>query len=370
MRIAVISTSTFSSPPLAYGGEVFFWQLARGFHELGHHVTLYGAPGSLPPDPDCRQCRLRYIPGTYGELDQDREWAVVDWYYDEIMAHDFILDCAHGHPVAEVNGWYHRERQLKTLVVLNGPTSNTPRCGPYNVIVGSQKWKELLIYGRTQFYGMPYHNLMEEAIEPVPEKDIAGVVPWATDCNFYTPGDAPREPWFLWLSRPTRYKGLAVALDIAARQKLWLRVVPGFGVPAHEAEFNEHVPLIKEAIKRGAMVDVVFLPKNSQHHILKRELYRKARALLYPIQSMEPFGLVVVEALASGCPIITADLGAMPEIIKHGSTGFLCHDVAELEAAVGRVDKLSPDACRADAVARWHYLRAARQYLDIMEGKR
>ena len=365
-RIAVLSTTTYSTPALAYGGETSFFHLAKGLCELGHDVTLYGAPGSLPPHENCR-CRLKYIPGTYSEMSYAREWLIAEWHYQEIMANDYVLDCSLNHPVAEWAGWYGPpEHQRKTVVVLNGTTSHVPRCGLFNTVVGSNKWKELLLYGRTQFYSTPYEQTYGGSIEPVPEEAFLGVVPFWTDVNFYTPGDT-KDDYLLFLSRPTAYKGLTQALELVAERKLHLKIVPGLGHASHTVELEQHRPQIEAAIARGAKVDVVSIPQNSQHHILKRELYRKARALLAPFQSHEPFGLVLIEALACGTPVICSRMGAFPEIIKQGETGYLCRTKAEYLEAIDHLGDLPAGAPRGDAESRWHYLRAATDYMKLLE---
>ena len=365
-RIAILSTTTYSSPALSYGGETAFYHFAKGFCELGHDVTLYAAPGSLPPHENCR-CRLKYIPGTYSEMSYDREWLLAEWHYQEIMANDYVLDCSLNHPVAEWAGWYGPpEHQKKIAVVLNGVTSHVPRCGLYNTVVGSQKWKELLLYGRSQFMGTAFETKYGASIEPVPEEAILGVVPFSTDVNFYTPGEV-KEDYLLFLSRPTAYKGLTQALELVAERKLHLKIVPGLGHASHTVELEQHRPQIEAAISRGAKVDVIAIPQNSQHHVIKREIYRRARALLAPVQVHEPFGLTLVESLACGTPVICSRMGAFPEIIKHGVTGFLCKNKAEYLDAIDQVGDLNPQAPRADAEARWHYLRAAQDYIKLLE---
>lgn len=328
---------------------------------------MYGAPGSLPPHENCR-CQLRYILGTYSEMSYAREWLVAEWFYNEIMSNDYVLDCSLNHPVAEWAGWYGPpEHQRKVAIVLNGTTSHVPRCGLYNTVVGSQKWKELLLYGRTQFFGTPFESTYGGSIEPVPEDAFLGIVPFWTDVNFYTPGEV-KEDYFLFLSRPTAYKGLAQALEIAAERKLHLKIVPGLGHASHSVELEQHRPQIEAAIARGARVDVVAIPQTSQHHILKREIYRRARALLAPVGCHEPFGLTLIEAMAAGTPVIASRMGSFPEIIKDGETGFLCRNKAEYLEAIDQVGDLPREAPRADAESRWHYLRAAQDYMKLLEG--
>lgn len=368
MRIAIVGTGTYALPPRFYGGEVFFHCLSRGFHELGRHVSLYGAPGSLPPDPACRECRLRYIPAGDENMPL-AEYLAATWYYEEIVAHDYVLDCSHNHYVAETAGWYHREHQQKIVIVPNGVASEYPRCGMYNVVVGSKKWKELMLYGRSQFYGTAYAKQYGETVRPVPEEDFLGIVQWAVDCNFYTPGEALPEDYLLFLGRATPYKGLAMALEVAARAKARLKIAPALQNPAHRTEFESHKPLIEQAVKDGAQVEVVQLPMTSQHHVAKRELYRRAKALLFLVQAHEPFGLTLVEGLACGTPAIGSNLGALPEIINQGQTGFLCRNVDEMVQAVAEVGALNRKAIRDDSETRWHYTRAAKDYLALLEGR-
>lgn len=366
MKIAVVSTNTWPTPPVAYGGEVFVYNLSQGLCELGHQVTLYGAPGSKLPHEKCR-CRLKYYLGGYGDIQLHREWTIADWYYDEIMAHDLILDFAHSHPIAEEAGWYHRADSIRVRVVLNGVTSVTPRCGPYNVIVGSQKWKDLSIYGRSQFYGTPYEQFYGSQIVPIPELDIAGVIPWAVDAKFYAPDPAQKpEDFLLWISRPTPYKGLGTALEVAAKTKSRLVVIPGIALAAHAEEWRGHQAAITAAREAGATVEVVHLPKDSRHHLLKRDWYRRAKALLYPVGCHEPFGLVVAEALACGTPVITTHMGAMPEIVTNGKTGIICDTNAdELATAVEEIGRIDREEVRKDGLARFHYLLAAERYVAL-----
>ena len=368
LRVAILSTTAYSSPPLSYGGEVFAWHLARGLCELGATATLFGAPGSLPPHPEGCRCRLKYIPGTYSESNYAREWLLPEWHYQDIMAHDFVLSYSLNQPVPEWAGWYGPpEDQRKTVTILNGVVGTVPRCGPYNVVVGSQKWKELSIYGRSQFMGTQFESVYGASIPPIPEEAILGVVPFATDVvNFYTPGDV-KEDYFCFVGRLTAYKGLSIALQLAAAKKLHLKIVPGLGHRSHQEELEGYRPEIEQAVSQGAKVEVVIIPQNSQHHILKREVYRRARGLFAPSLSHEPFGLVLIEALSCGTPVICSRLGAFPEIIKNGETGFLCRTKAEYLEAIDRVGDLPAGAPRGDAEARWHYVRAAQDYIKLLE---
>jgi len=97
----------------------------------------------------------------------------------------------------------------------------------------------------------------------------------------------------------------------------------------------------------------------------RTRILRSARALLHLVNFDEPFGLSVVEALASGTPVIAANRGAMPELIDHGLTGFLVNSVDEAVEAIGRIGEIDRAACRAAVAARFTVDRMADRYLEV-----
>jgi glycosyltransferase involved in cell wall biosynthesis len=88
-------------------------------------------------------------------------------------------------------------------------------------------------------------------------------------------------------------------------------------------------------------------------HEVKVELMGRAKALVFPIQWPEPFGLVMTEAMACGTPVIVAPSGAATEVVVDGETGWWCRNVDEMVGAVGRLDEISPEACRARVIDRF-----------------
>lgn len=100
---------------------------------------------------------------------------------------------------------------------------------------------------------------------------------------------------------------------------------------------------------------------------LKAMLLAKARALIFPTLWCEAFGIVTIEALASGTPVITTHNGAMPEIVEHGKTGFLCKDTEEMVEAVKRAGEIRPRDCLSGIEERFNYRRMAGEYLRLYE---
>ena len=222
--------------------------------------------------------------------------------------------------------------------------------------------------GRSQFYGTPFEQKYGGSLDtPIHPRDIAAIIPWATDTNFYCPNGRAPEDYLLWISRPTDYKGLGIAIEVARRTRMPLKVSPGIGITEHSREFQVYKDQITQAISDGASIEIIKLPLNSKHHLLKRQLYRGARALIYPIGAHEPFGLVLIEALACGTPVIAYHRGAIPEIVQDNKTGFICETIDQLTQAVSSLGQINRQDCRDDAVTRFHYLVAASKYIRMLE---
>jgi glycosyltransferase involved in cell wall biosynthesis len=97
----------------------------------------------------------------------------------------------------------------------------------------------------------------------------------------------------------------------------------------------------------------------------KRELYLRARALLMPIRWPEPFGLVMVESLACGTPVIAFPEGSVPEVVRDGVTGFVVDDEHAMAEAIGRAAGLDPEVCRRDCDERFGVEAVVRGYEDV-----
>src|SRR5680860_948710 len=126
--------------------------------------------------------------------------------------------------------------------------------------------------------------------------------------------------------------------------------------PAERAFYRERVePLLGSGIEYLGEVDPA----------RRLDLLRGAVALLNPIQWAEPFGLVMIEALACGTPVISRAIGSAPEIVQDGHTGYLCADQDEYVRAVGRVGALSRQDCRDAVLARFTTDRMVRDHVAL-----
>jgi len=150
-------------------------------------------------------------------------------------------------------------------------------------------------------------------------------------------------------------KGLPFALKIAMEMKLKLVIAGDFFDPS-----------VYERKLKG------FLNKNIRYlgpvgGKEKAELLAKARALLFPVIWPEPFGLVVIEALASGTPVLSSYEGAVPEIMVQGVTGFMCRTVGEMKYHINSLDQIDPKKCREHVERYFTAQRMAQDYLKVYD---
>jgi glycosyltransferase involved in cell wall biosynthesis len=291
MKITLVSTYTTATPPLNYGGEIYYWHLANELGKRGHDVTLIGAGGSRTP----HNGKTYFVQATKdGQIDYSKEDWIVHTYKDILMDSDIVHDCSLDHIVAEKLRHLYLKKEI--LNTINGHTYYMPR-PPFNVVTGSKWWQE----------DAKKHGLNTE------------MVYWGVDTEFYTP-EGDKEDYLLWIARFHPDKGLDLALDLAEFLGFNLKVAGSLSFADHRTHGKKYL----DRIAKIKNVEYVQLPLDSTHQVAKRELMRKAKAFLYPVQYQECFGMVVAEAMACGTPVIATKNGAMPELIDHEVNGFLC----------------------------------------------
>jgi glycosyltransferase involved in cell wall biosynthesis len=152
-----------------------------------------------------------------------------------------------------------------------------------------------------------------------------------------------KDDYFLFLSKVSRrIKGVRTAIRLAEAMDLRLVIAGGW-----RPSFSRNIRYVGEVYGRR-----------------KAELLAGAKALIFPIEWEEPFGLVTVEAMVSGTPVITTPRGAMPEIVS-SDVGFICKDFEEMREAVENVGKIDPRRCRRVALERFTSKTMAEQYLGL-----
>jgi glycosyltransferase involved in cell wall biosynthesis len=333
MRVGLVAPPWVPVPPVGYGGtELVIDVLARGLVARGHEVLLFTTGDATCPVP--RAWVLEAAEGWRMGL------SVLELRH-VVHAYRAVADCDLVHDHTVLGPLYAGRPAGLPIVTTNhspfdGETVDLYRAAAAHAVV--------VAISRSQ----------ADSAGDVP---IGRVILHGLDVDAITPG-AGDGGYFLFLGRMAHDKGVAEAARAARAVGARLVIAAKMRDPDELAYFErEVVPLLGHGVEFVGEVGTE----------RKFELLRGARALVNPIQWREPFGLVMVEALAAGTPVVAFPAGAAPEIVDHGVTGFLCGDEAELSEALGKVDDLDRAAARAAAVARFSMDRMVADHVALYE---
>jgi glycosyltransferase involved in cell wall biosynthesis len=335
VRIAIVAPPWVPVPPPAYGGtEAVVDALARGLRNAGHDVILYATGDSTCPVTVAwtyEQPPAVPIGDSASELRH-----VIDAY---ATVEDVGADIVHDHTVV---GPVYVERFRGRAVV-------TTNHGPFDQTLGTLY---RVVADRIPLIAISHHQASTAG--PVP---VAGVIHHGLDLDRFPLGSG-RGGYALYLGRMTPHKGVHTAVEVARAAGLPLQIAAKMREREERAYFAERV----EPLLGG---DVQYLGEVGGDD--KLGLLGDACCLLNPIAWDEPFGMVMIEALACGTPVVATPRGAAPEIVDDGVTGFLRSDIAGLAAAVARVGELDRHACRQAVKERFSMTRLAEDHLDLYQ---
>ena len=356
LAIGIVGMSTFPCPSPLHTGDVVIIDLARTLEEMGHEVDLYAPDGSWKPllghqyEMLCSWGSNVLPSGVCEQICYNRWYEVLQ---DEDVVHDFSQ-------YKRITENLLRADRRNVISTLLGGVWTHPN-PPLNIVVWSEAMRQRGLRGATDYENTPTPEMGGHPHPPI--KD-AHVVYGGVDTEYYSPG-GPKEDFFLWMNRWHRAKGYHVAIELARRTGIPL-VLAGNHPDAERFEHERQCALEAQHLAKDLPnVRFEWLPPDPDHHDAKRELYRRAEALLYPIQFCEPFGLSQVEALACGTPVIGINFGSVPEVIESGLTGYVCENsIEDLANACEAIDAISPIRSREEAVRRFDRRVMARAYLD------
>jgi glycosyltransferase involved in cell wall biosynthesis len=320
-RIAMLAPPWISVPPSGYGGiELVISLLCEGLVRNGHDVTLFACPGSSSA-AEVREV----LPETHEDDIQSAIYEVdhvarVFDAVDEAAAGERPYDIVHDHCGFTAVAMANRIR-VPVVHTLHGPfTADTSR---FYLRHGAKA--HLVAISRAQRESAP-HGLPVSAVVPNP----IDVEDW--------PFRTEKAGHLLWLGRMTPVKGPDRAVAVARDAGVPL-VLAGPVQPGDEEYFEDQVRPHVDGVA------VTYVGEVGGRE--KAELVAGARALLMPIRWEEPFGMVMIEALACGTPVLAFPEGAAREIVRDGVNGFLVPDEDAMSAAVTRLPEISPAECRA-----------------------
>ncbi|GER87126.1 glycosyl transferase [Dictyobacter vulcani] len=358
MKIAQVAPPWIAIPPQSYGStENVIYHLVEELVELGHEVTLFA-----PADARTSAKQVSFIPRSL--ITEGVPWqANLKAYYhlhkslEYISEHDF--DIVHTHlssssdmyifpltstlptpHVSTLHGYFPFDRTLDNWTGdADGYFMEWARYVPLVAISEC---------ARTQVSRL------------IPSVTFAGTVHHGIQMQHYTANlEACNDDAFIWLGRFTYEKGAHLAIEAARNAGVPLILA---GIKEQQSrDAMEYYRHLVEPYIDGDRVRYLG-PVTMQHKVT---LLQQARALLNPIEWDEPFGIEMIEAMATGCPVISFARGAAPEIIAHGKTGFLANNMLEMTDYMHQVDRIDRQTVRAHAERSFAARVMAAKYLDI-----
>lgn len=363
MRIAQIAPIWERVPPHGYGGtELVVSLLTEELVRRGHQVTLFAAG-----DAQTSAKLISGYPVSFRETNFPKPVFrhVQNKMISQAFAHSLDFDVIHSH-VGTRGIWHSLTSRVPVIHTLHGPvlpTLTTPLLsGLRENPVKALKPRARSLWRRLVWPRIPnqfFVSISDSQRHPDLEIAYISTVYNAIDHQSFTFYEAPEEPPYLaFLGRLSPEKGTHHAIKIARESGIPLRIA-GKVDPVDKAYFKD---VIEPQIDG---VHIQYL--GEANHPQKNALMGGAIATLFPITWSEPFGLVMIESMASGTPVIALEKGSTREVIADGKTGFLCQTVEECVAAVARVRSLNRQDCRNHVAQRFGVGRMTDDYEAVYQ---
>ncbi len=333
----MISTPFIAVPPPRYGGtELIVAELVTGLAAAGHEVTLFATGDSAAAagvSLRARFARPRWPPEPYAELEH------AGFAIEQIAADRRRYDIVHTHVPSA----------LPFASMLDAPMVYTVHHDD-----GEDYARLQAIYRRSR---AQFVAISERQRALIPELAEARVIRHGLDPAGHRFGGGDGG-YCAFLGRFARDKGPHVAIDAARAAGVAIRL----GGAPHRGDHEYFERELRPRLLRPGVTAVGEVGGRD-----KRDLLADACALLFPVDWEEPFGLVMIEAMLSGTPVLAFDRGSAREIVDEGVTGFVCRDAVELAARLGAIGRFDRAACRRRALERWTAARMVRDYLAVYE---
>jgi glycosyltransferase involved in cell wall biosynthesis len=334
LRIAQVAPLHESVPPQLYGGtERVVSYLTEELVQLGHEVTLFASGDS--------RTTAKLVPVSRRALRLDRR--CIDPLAHHVLLLERVFKRLDSFDVVHFHCDYlhfplSRRTQVRNVTTLHGRL-DLPDLAPLY-------W---------EYADMPLVSISDAQREPIPWARWMATIHHGLPVDIAKPRLEPGS-YLAFVGRVSPEKRLDLAIQIARRVGMDLKIAAK--VDESDREYFEEVirPLLG-----GPGVE--FIGEIGEED--KDAFFGNAHALLFPIDWPEPFGLVMIESMARGTPVIAFRRGSVPEVIEDGVTGFVVRDVREAVQAVERVGRMSRAGCRRAFEARFTSSRMARDYLAV-----
>ncbi len=381
LRVAIITPPWLALPVKGYGGiELVIEGLVKNLLKLGVDVELFGngerkmrgvKTHSLYKEEQFKYIERPYydtIPILHAHMTFSLNKIIEDGKFDVIHDHNTFLG-------PTLLGYATKDKRIPPVLhTLHGPPPSDSETIKRDMPDNRPQFEQLTDMGRMYMVGIS--EAMNRAMPKVSQSHILTAVHNAVDVTDF-PFVADKKNYYITLARFTPDKAQHVAARLAAKHKLRLRMagtVAGIGTP-QKLILELSNPLSKYRASEGfRYYSDKILPYVIRHPRItysgnlsgkkKMKFLSEAKALLFPIDWEEPFGMAVIEALACGTPVVAMNRGAMPEIIEHGVNGFLANTEQEFEEYLLRVNEIDPAACRKSVEDTFSALGMAKQYVE------
>jgi glycosyltransferase involved in cell wall biosynthesis len=328
LKIAVFCTNEWPTPPpqnVFYAPLWIAYYIAEGLAKRGHKVFYFGSKESKlkyaklisdgMPAIKYNKKLLPFLPRINEKVVNFYEQMVISKIYQMDQKEKF--DIIHIHP-------YRRAIQFAPLT--KTPTVITV----HDPIKG---WVKDMLSWTKKFPQIFLVSLSNAQRKPLPNLNYIATVYNGIDLRKFKFNEKPKN-YFVAAGRFVPEKGIDLAILVAKKAKIKLKIAGG---PARGHYFEKKIkPYLNEDIKYLGMLDYFQIGK----------FYSRAKGLLYPHRWHEPFGLVFIESMACGTPVIAFDRGSAREIIENGKTGFVVKNLNEMVGAIKKIDQIDRRECR------------------------
>ena len=344
VRVGLLAPPVEAVPPPTYGGtERVVATLADALVDRGHDVTLFASGDS--------HTRARLVPTVERAIWHD------DRYVDPLPFWTLTVTRAYAH-AAELDIMHnHCDHVAYPLARISTVPTVTTLHGRLDLAELRDLYRE--------FREQPLVSVSVAQRAPLPFANWVANVYHGYSAELYRPS-FERGTYLAFCGRFSREKGVMMAIEAAVQSGTPLKIAarhPRADRIEHDliAEDLYWEEVVLPRIRREPLVEYV----GELDEEGKQELYGGAMALLFPIDWPEPFGLVMIEALACGTPVLARPRGSVPEVIRPGVTGFHCETVNDFVQAIGRLDLVERRACRAEFDSRFTADGMAARYEEV-----